>query len=709
MKRSLTIFFTFMMLAIGSSVMMGDNSKNNVYGIDSICYKYLNAGLVHRYDKAVFMYYEKMKQAAIDAKDNKAYVISYWLPLYYYSKYGSVEESSSVADSLRIVAKKYGYSRYYFQSYSQEINNLLNYELYSKAMSVVEKCRAEAFASDDKYGIYTAYLSMATIYQMQKMKTWARRYNLMALEYMEKYLPEQEPAVLYVNLFDLSDNTDEKKLYLEKAESTVKTPSLKSRILSRRLIYHGLTNKRDEFFADYAKIKFDSLRFSGTYDTQVKAYYYMFCNDSVKAYTTANGISTYEDNQLLISQIALYFGDYKKAYMAQRNIIQYKDSLLNSNLITKMAIQSEHLGNDELSRSLRIRELELSERNLQLAAQASETEALRSKQRELLAKEALYHAEHDRAKAENQRTRALLRQEQQWRELSQMRADHSKFVVLLIILSIFVVFLVLVILGIVFYVSNRRKMLKSLRESNERLNEAVVRTAEANRTKSLFLQNMTHEIRTPLNAVLGFSQLLSKSEMPITETEKKEYASYIESNGQLLTSLINDILYVSDIENDNLEMVYAMVDSCQLCKEAISTAQCHLPKGVQLIFSMDMEDDSLIYTDGKRVKQVLANYLSNSCKYTAKGTITLHLTDKLHDGFLTFVVTDTGCGIPKEKRSEIFDLFFQLDRFRQGTGVGLYVCLSIARLMNGRAWCDPDYDDGSRFYFEVPIAMPPEI
>ena len=121
----------------------------------------------------------------------------------------------------------------------------------------------------------------------------------------------------------------------------------------------------------------------------------------------------------------------------------------------------------------------------------------------------------------------------------------------------------------------------------------------------------------------------------------------------------------------------------------------------ELLFVTSLEELK-IETDDSRLQQVLINLLINATKFTAEGAITLKL-EKESDDMALFSVTDTGCGIPKEKQAHIFQRFEKLDENAQGSGLGLSICQLIIEQIGGRIWIDPDYDEGSRFLFTLPI------
>ena len=222
----------------------------------------------------------------------------------------------------------------------------------------------------------------------------------------------------------------------------------------------------------------------------------------------------------------------------------------------------------------------------------------------------------------------------------------------------------------------------------------------ANQAKTTFLQNMSHEIRTPLNTILGFSQLLSVPGMTCTDEEKEEYGSYILNSYELLDLLISDILDVADFGNNNYRIELAPMPVNKVCRNALKNVEMRCPGNVVLKFETNLSDDFSIVSDKRRIQQVLVNYLTNACKHTLEGSITLKCSHMSGD-HVKFTVTDTGCGVPPEKADVIFGRFTKLERNTQGSGLGLNICRVIASKLGGSVYLDTRYTNGARFVFEL--------
>lgn len=223
----------------------------------------------------------------------------------------------------------------------------------------------------------------------------------------------------------------------------------------------------------------------------------------------------------------------------------------------------------------------------------------------------------------------------------------------------------------------------------------------ASEVESRFLQNMSHEIRTPLNAVLGFSQMLGLPDEFITVEERQEYSKFIADNAELLLTIIDDMISVADVERGEFKVRYQTAKMQEICVRAIKSVEHRMPAGVEFKFIDNLPEDFKVETDVMRVHQVLVNILTNACKNTFSGSITMQL-DLREDGATSLCVTDTGVGIPPESIPFIFDRFYKVDPNMQGAGLGLHTSLAISRCLGAKLYLDASYTDGARFYFILP-------
>ena len=248
----------------------------------------------------------------------------------------------------------------------------------------------------------------------------------------------------------------------------------------------------------------------------------------------------------------------------------------------------------------------------------------------------------------------------------------------------------LVLVGSSQVITERKKMEQELMSAKDR-------AEESNRLKSAFLANMSHEIRTPLNAIVGFSGILALSD---SEQEKQEYVGIIENNTALLLQLIGDILDLSKIEAGTLEFVYSDFDLNELMQEKERVMRMRLKTDrVELAFERPLAECP-IRSERNRLSQLLINLISNAIKFTKQGSIRFGY--ELRGQEIYCYVTDTGCGIPQDKKDSVFGRFVKLNHFEQGTGLGLSICHTIVRHMGGRIGVESEEGKGSTFWFTIP-------
>jgi signal transduction histidine kinase/CheY-like chemotaxis protein len=246
-------------------------------------------------------------------------------------------------------------------------------------------------------------------------------------------------------------------------------------------------------------------------------------------------------------------------------------------------------------------------------------------------------------------------------------------------------------------------------ERNLEIQQKAEQLAMSTKYKSEFLANMSHELRTPLNSVLLLSRLLSENNENNLSNEQVEYARVIQSSGQGLLSLIDEILDLSKIEAGKMELEYQPVMVRAVAEDMRSLfGPVAKERGVELNIQIDQAVPSQIETDKLRIEQILKNLLSNALKFTSKGSVSLIITPlKNNHAFISFTVKDTGIGIPKEKQDLIFEAFQQADgstrRKYGGTGLGLSISRQLSKLLGGEIKVSSEPGVGSEFTVYLPI------
>ncbi|MEA5463423.1 response regulator [Leptothoe sp. PORK10 BA2] len=247
----------------------------------------------------------------------------------------------------------------------------------------------------------------------------------------------------------------------------------------------------------------------------------------------------------------------------------------------------------------------------------------------------------------------------------------------------------------------------------EEAETARIKAEDANRSKSEFLANMSHELRTPLNAIIGYSEMLEEDVTSIGEEDFVPDLQKIQGAGKHLLGLINSVLDLSKIEAGRMELFLEDIDVKSTMDEIMGTIQPLAHKNFNQLSMSCPEDIGVLHADEVKLRQSLINLLSNACKFTENGTITLAVEPTVmtnaqghEDNSLRFTVTDTGIGMTTEQMGKIFQAFTQADtsttRKYGGTGLGLTITKQFIAMMGGDISVDSTYGQGTTFTLTIP-------
>jgi PAS domain S-box-containing protein len=244
-----------------------------------------------------------------------------------------------------------------------------------------------------------------------------------------------------------------------------------------------------------------------------------------------------------------------------------------------------------------------------------------------------------------------------------------------------------------------------VKEINEELFLARKKAEESDRLKSDFLANMSHEIRTPMNGILGFTSLLSRTD--VNPPKQKLYVQIIEQSGHRMLGIINNIIDISKIESGLVEVIREETDLNRVFRGLYDFFRPEAENsGISLYLHTALPDDDCSYeTDRQKLEQIISNLLKNAIKFTRKGQIDFGY--RLRDTHLDCFVCDTGSGIDEDEKEKIFERFWRgkVSRVRKsdGTGLGLAITRSLTRLLGGDIFLESEKDKGSEFTVSFPL------
>lgn len=230
-----------------------------------------------------------------------------------------------------------------------------------------------------------------------------------------------------------------------------------------------------------------------------------------------------------------------------------------------------------------------------------------------------------------------------------------------------------------------------------KMHNLKLKAEESENMKTAFINSVCHEIRTPLNSIVGFTDLLLNES--IDKELRETFPQEIQRNTHLLTSLISSMLEVADLDISDAPLSCEPFDINHMLDDEME----RISRKDTIEYHLDLPQEKILVSSNERyLKLVIENLLENATKFTESGTIILHCHVVSHKQLLHISVTDTGCGIPEDKRQEVFERFIKLDTYKQGNGLGLYLCALIVKRLSGKIFVDPDYKEGARFVIEVP-------
>lgn len=698
---SWTLFSTFELFA-----------QNNPYGIKDALYNYVQKTSDHIGEPIGYKMADTLFYKARKIKDLNAQCLALDFKVWHFHKTGQSEKEALEFKKVAPFILKSPYKKYYFSCWNMRINEFISAHNYLMAINEISKYREKAFALKNNFGIIESYNMEGGLYYSQEVYRYALPLYYKALEYARKsndkeiyrYYKNVSIAALRLHRFDEAERT---------AKMSIKTaPNEESKIggyCALLSIYCVKDTTEKVIRKTYEELENIDSKVTdknlNKYSRSEAMYNYneFFLKDKEKALKEYGSGLFNPDSAMIYLKTAKKYEAEGKLKETAENYIKYCNYLEDKNikdgnfLLTAFVpqidfdnVEFEKATLEEKKSKIRLKQLRINEQILKLREERNQAHIIRIDKEHSIMLSQLASKRIEIQRQNNLMKNAKIITDQQKKEyliVKQKELWENTLIVTLatatfILLSLYII-----------YKLDEQKELKDKKEKAEK----------AEKTKSLFFQNMNHEIRSPLNAIIGFNDLLcSDIEHDISSEERAEIIKMISTNSNLLITLVNDVLDLSNLESGSYKLNWVDSDIQHLCKTTIESIRGRQTEGVELKTSFNPPGHFILHTDEQRLQQILINFLTNACKYTQTGNIVLSY-NVLSD-VVRFSVTDTGCGIKPEYADKIFERFSMLDKAKTGNGLGLHICKIISGLLHGKIYLDKEYKKGACFVFDHPIS-----
>ena len=561
-----------------------------------------------------------------------------------------------------------GLWREYYTTWCLQVNDLVWNGQMDRGFDEAQKMHQDAIRRDNAFGLSEAYTAMGIAYHFQKNDAESAQCYQQAL----RYYPEEADQSVKLNIYSY---------YVQVLVDMKDQPTIKVTLSEWGDFLNKLTggNTDDEKYAhSYFRFHRECFR-----------YYY--------------GIADYRQARKELDTMQMFLDREKDTELYQGQVIGFRVQLATALKDYKEAMAwSDH--EIELCRKLDYNTYlnALKHRTDMLQALGHYEEALKAWQSYDAQKDSIIKAD----------TRKQLNELNTRFEVDELKAEqerrqyeHERGLFILIISFATVVVAALVLFTLWRQRAERRlkeahrlleKSNEDLQQSYEQLKEANARAEESSKMKSDFIHQISHEIRTPLNVLSGFTQIITTPGMELDDEQKVDISQRITENTERITRLVNKMLELSDA---NSQAVINRTDQASIAQIAAkATDESRIRQASHIHFETEYcqdADTTILTTNLQQASRALAQLLDNAQKFTKSGTVSL--ITKTTPDIVSFVVKDTGIGIPIYEAEHIFDEFVQLDEYYDGTGIGLTVARSIARRLGGDVMLDTSYTHGACF------------
>ncbi len=637
--------------------------------VDSVLYHYFSKCTSNLNNPEVLPLADTLYELAGQKGDRRMQAAALSHKVDHYYRLGQKDSMLVYMEKCQDFARRYDQLKYYYFVWGKLVSYYNNRHQYNLALLEIERMKEQAKKDGYKEGIFKSYQETANVYFYRQMFDVAADYYRKAIKFVKvNEIKDYNIHVLYTSYSQALTRTGQYDLALEslrEGEALISSP---------RYVY----SIKYGYFDTYLEMG----------DTG-KAKKYL--DELIVQSGTPEGVPM-NSYQLPDAQARYFFktGQYRQAleYLDKVSLERQKAGIDGTREFSDLHIRAEsylNLGDTASGVKYLKRYIEL------FAAQAENDAKTQLGEFAVL-------MDVERLNAENSHLEIVLQRE---------KLDYNRK--LIFVLSSLLLSGVLFILVLFRF---NRKLVRSkadieqkntaLRLSESALRDAKEKAEKASEMKTVFIQNISHEVRTPLNSIVGFSELIASLS---TGKEAGEYAGIVRQNNAALLGIMDDVLCISDLESSPSSMERAKMDVEACCRFCLDKVRGRIEEGVELVFSPPFGGESSILSSHYGIEVVLVRLLDNAAKFTEKGRIELSCDFSPDGKALSFVVTDTGPGVPEGWDEEIFERFTKADSFRPGLGLGLAIARLVADKLGGAVLLDRSYKNGSRFVFTIPTGV----
>ena len=665
----LTLFRVgFLFLILFFTTTAKAQKEAETFNVDSTLYEYYQRCQEYLLEPVVLNMSDTLFRMAGERQDERMQAVAIATQLDYYYFQGTNEDSViHYTNKVKEFAKATHQPKYYYFAWA---NRLITYYLKTSRTNIalyeVQNMLKEAQEEDDKTGLSRCYNIMSQIYTIKRFDSMAFEWRLKEIELTEKYKIENyNISQTYAQIANYYINQKKQKEALAAVEKAIATANSSTQQISAKLEFVNYYSKFGDFQAAEKLLKECQAAFEQDKRLEsikkrlynIECLYYQQTKQYQKALEAAE---MQEKEERRLSESILSSSHYRtqgEIYQKMGNMnlaVKYLQMYINTDDSLKIA--NEQVASSEFATLLNVEKLNAEKKELMLQAQEKEL--------------------------------------------------HNKTTLIISLI---------ILLGILFIFLYRENFLKrklkvseaelktrneELMVSREELRKAKDIAEASSRMKTTFIQSMTHEIRTPLNSIVGFSQGLSDHYSNSPETQ--EFVNIIKSNSNDLLRLVTDVLTLSELDQYEQLPTDPETDLNAICQLASEVAKDNTQKDVEVLFEPERES-LLIRSNSERISQVLNNLAHNAAKFTTRGSIRIAYSVLEAEKKIEISVTDTGTGIPKDQQEAVFERFYKMNSFTQGTGLGLPICRSIAEKLGGSLRIDTSYTEGCRMILTLPL------